>query len=390
MDAIFFMEFKGFTAMATSLARDAGIIGLTADRVRASGITVVDSVLSQASLSAHPTKAEHLGGDTWALVFGSLEDAVTFGCAVLRGFQKLVTQNAVFFLKPSLSIGLGNPKWKNGRPLDDISIATYTVADKGMPFDLVLVGDAIPGSLQYQWVIQGPETQIANVAFPLKKVDWQTTLPPKLQQTPDISVSIPPLLLDSDIIFSPSTRDAIGQLSYQQAVAHEVMAFGGPIPHDITEYLSYLRDAVLRLKSNEGFSLTTLTYIPRSEAKYGYVWLELARRVRAEYPKYFAPAVFVLPEDQLRPLSFHIYDQDIVHLGLRSFVPQRGVETMNASFLFRNRIIADRFRAEFNANWQRIGVLDDLSFYRLLQELPPLSASDKKEVMDSVNEILAP
>lgn len=390
MNAIFFMEFKGFTAMATGLARDAGSIALTAERVRASGITIVDSVLRQASLSASPVKSEHLGGDTWALVFGSLEDAITFGCAVLRGFQKLATQNAVFFLKPSIAIGIGDPKWKDGRPLDDISVATYTVADKGMPYDVILVGEAIPSSLQYNWIIQGAEARIADIELPLKKVDWQTSLPPKLLQTPDISVSIPPLLLDSDIIFSPTTRDAIGQLAYQQAAAHEVLAFGGPVPYDIVEYRSYLREAVLLLRSNRGFRLSTLTYIPRSEARYGYAWLELARRVRVECPSCFAPAAFVLPEDQLRPLSYHIYDEDIVHLGLRSFVPQRGVETMSASFLFRNRSIADRFRAEFNSNWRRIGVLDDQALSRLLQELPPLSAADKKEAMTAVHDILAP
>jgi hypothetical protein len=390
MSGILFMEFKGFTAMASDLARGTAAVGVTPERIRASGITIVESLLRQASLSAMPTKTEHLGGDTWALVFGSLDDAATYGCAILRGFQAIASRRAIFFLKPSIAVGLGEPSWKNGRPLDNMSITTYQVADKGKPYELVLVGEAIPASLQYPWVKQGEETIVAGVDLPLKCLDWQGSMPPRLAETEDVVIAIPPLLLDSEIIFSPTTRDAIGRLSSQQAVAQEVLAFGGPVPYDVPEYAAYLRDAIKRLRSGQDFALSTLTYIPGSEARYGYAWLELARRVRVECPNRFAPSAFILSGEQLRPLSYHVYDKDIVHLGLRSFVPQRGVETMSASFLFRNLSVADRFRAEFSQNWRRVGALDDDSFARLLQEFPSLSPVEKKDAMTAVEAILAP
>jgi hypothetical protein len=341
------MEFKGFTGMATDLSRGTSVIGITPERIRASGINVVQELISQASLSVTPEKNEHLGGDTWALVFKSLGDALLFACAILRGFHTIASRRAVFFLKPSIAIGVGNPKWKSGRPLDDVSITTYRVADKGAPYDLVLVGDAIPTSLQYEWVKHANDTSISGIEVPLKRVDWQASIPPGLKETNDIPVSIPPLLLDSEVIFSSTRRDALEMLSSQEESAKQVLAFGGPVAYDVPEYADYLKAAVRRLRTRSDLMLTTLTYIPELEAKYGYVWLELARRMHIEHPSRFAPAAFFLSGTQLRPLSYHVYDAEVVHFTLRSFVPQRGVEALSASFLFRNSSIAERFRAEF-------------------------------------------
>jgi hypothetical protein len=389
MSAIFFMEFKGFTAIATDLARGTTDVGITPERIRASGIIVVEELLRQASHSASPEKSEHLGGDTWALVFNSLGDAITFGCSILRGFRAVASGKAVFFLKPSIAIGVGDPKWKNGRPLDNVSITTYRVADKGRPYELVLVGDAIPMSLQYQWVKHVGDTEVSGVDIPLKRLDWQASIPPGLIETPDIVLTIPPLLLDSEMIFSPTRRDALGILASQEGSAQKALAFGGPVAYDIPEYAEYLRGAVVRLRTRSDFSLSTLTYIPESEAKYGYAWLELARRMRIECRSRFAPAAFFLPSTQLRPLSYHVYDDEIVHFILRSFTPQRGVEAMSSSFLIRNASVAERFRAEFIQNWQRVGPLDDSSFSRLVEGLPSLSAADKSEAMAAVEAILA-
>lgn len=388
MSALFFMEFKGFTALATDLARSTDSIGITPERIRASGISIVQELIAQASLSVSPEKNEHLGGDTWALVFRTLEGSLLFACALLRGFQNVASRKAVFFLKPSIAIGVGEPKWKNGRPLDDTSITTYRVADKGTPYDLVLVGEAIPLSLQYQWVKHGENTSVSGVELPLRRVDWLKSTHPGIVETIDIPVSIPPLLLDSEVIFSSSWRDALGMLSSQETSARQVLAFGGPAAYDVPEYAAYLRGAVYRLKTRSDLMLSTLTYIAESEARYGYVWLELARRLQIEYPNRFAPAAFFLPKTQLRPLSYHVYDGEVVHFLLRSFVPQRGVEALSASFLFRNPSIGERFRAEFSQSWQRVGLLDDSSFTRLI-EVCRLTAAEKKDAMSVVDEIWA-
>ena len=106
------------------------------------------------------------------------------------------------------------------------------------------------------------------------------------------------------------------------------------------------------------------------------------------YPKRFAPSVFLLKNDQLRPLSYHVYDGEVVHMGIRSYVPQRGVDTMSASILIRNKEIATKFRDEFLSNWKSTGLLDDKSYARILGQLNVIGDADRRDANQAVEECL--
>jgi hypothetical protein len=383
------LEFKGFTAMATILAKETEDIGISAERIRAAGITVVESVLNEVTQSWIPLQREHLGGDTWALVYNDVEEAIASSCIILKSILKMATEKAVYFLKPKIAIGVGSPSWKNGRPLDDASILAYRVADNGKSYCCYLVEDAINVSRQYNWVKLGENTTVINVDARLQLVDWQNSIAPGIVELSGFNAAIPLLLLDNEIIFSRDTKDAIKIIRRYQKCANTFLAFGGPVPYDIPEYREYLLESIQRIRNDENLRLTILTYLPLNELKYCYFWVELMRRLSINYPDRMACAAYVLPDGQLRPQTFHIYDTDTVFIGLRTFIPHRGLESMTSSITFRNVKIAQLFKNEFMGNYRKIGLLDDAKMASLLSQLGPVDNNTKRAALAAVEELLS-
>jgi len=193
--AIVFLELKGFSAMATQLARDMESIGFTPARVRAAGIHIVRTTLDHIQLQFPPEQQLHLGGDTWFFSYAKLEHAAIFSVGLLRAILDLATSRGIFFLKPSMAIGWGTPQLLGERVLDDESIHTYKTADTGMPFTLKLVGEARQLSASLTWLlVSSPREEDAPL------VDWQSSITPGAQAL-HTEVAVPSLLLDSEIIY---------------------------------------------------------------------------------------------------------------------------------------------------------------------------------------------
>ena len=113
------------------------------------------------------------------------------------------------------------------------------------------------------------------------------------------------------------------------------------------------------------------------------------RRLAIEHGGRFAPSVFLLNDDQLLPLSYHVYDNEIIHMGLRSFIPQRGTETMNAAIMIRNQEIALRLRADFMTNWKKFGPLTDSQYSNIINQLGEIGPEVKKEAIEAVNKLIS-
>jgi len=385
--SILMLEFKGFTRMTTQMAYDMESTGITPERIRASGISIVQEVISRAKKVSPPTNSSHIGGDTWAFEFQTLEEAVTFGWMLLRTFLGLATNQAVFFLKPSLALNMGRPKWQDGRFLDDTSIETYQVADKGRPYHFYVLGEAIGPLSDIQWVRFAPPPKNLSCKAEVRILDWQSMVPPNAPRTeapPDIH--LPSLLLDNEVLYANTPAEAVQNIIRQQSRAHSVISFGGPVPYDIPMYREYLNATFSMLRSGYPCQWTVLSYLPVFEARYSFAWLEICRWLSSNWPQSFAFAAFIIPGDQPRPFSFHIYDDEVIHIGLRSFSPQRGAPTMNSAIMFRNGRIASRFREEFMENWRRIGPLDKEKYERISSQFSCLTQEEKEEILTAVRE----
>src|SRR5207253_47390 len=119
-------------------------------------------------------------------------------------------------------------------------------------------------------------------------------------------------------------------------------------------YRAYLRNSIALVQEPAGPSFAILSYIPLNEPESSFTWLELCRRLSIQHHTRFSFRAFAIPEGQLRPFSFQVFDDDSVHLGLRSYSPQKGTPTMSSAVMFRNREIAARFKGEFIENWRSL------------------------------------
>ncbi len=382
-------EIKGFAALATSLAQAMEEVSVTPERVRASAIAIINSTAAECSERYRPTHSAHIGGDTWYFQFSQLETALRFGWAFLRRCHRLATENGLFYIKPSIALAVGEPKLSDGRFLDDESIGAYRLADSGKPFCFYVHQSAVQAVSGSPWFKLKPTTASAANEGQTHLASWQDVIPPDMERDEAIEVSLPTLLLDSEVIYSRSAQEAINNILRQQATAQSVCAFGGPVPLDVPLYKAYIRDTLACLRRTDGPKFSVLSYIPQNEPSSSYAWLELCRRLSIRYTDRFAFSAFAIPEGQLRPFSYQVFDQATIHLGLRSYSLQFGTPMMSSAIMIRNRSIAERFYGEYVENFRKTGGLADDTAGRIISSLHGLSAAIKRECMDRVEDLLS-
>jgi hypothetical protein len=379
--ALLVIEFKGFTEMATVLAEGAASAGVTPELVRASGIEIVDQVLTCARAASLPLQMKHIGGDSWFLEFEDLEEAVRFGVTFLHRLSAM-TKSGIFFLKPSLAIGVGVTKWKGGRPIDNTSITGYKIADKGDPFRLIVFGPEAAVVKSWTWVTtedwQSRDSAGASILWQYAGIEEQAD--------PGRPLDLPATLIDGEMLYVTNTEDTIRSIVKRQAQSTEVYAFGGPIP--LTgHYRQYLLETVRLLRSPWKGRITLLTYLIAKEALVARCWIELCRQLTALHPDKLSFAAYLLPKGHPRPTAFHLYD-DLVYFGLRSYHPHLKRSTMSGGVMFRHSRIASHFRDDFLEKWREVGPSTEKSLLSLSRRLSTTSPPDAQSVSRSVEGLL--
>ena len=382
-------EIKGFGVLSTELAKAMDEVAVTPERVRASAINIINTAVSVCSKRNTPTHSAHIGGDTWYFQFGEIESALRFGCSFLHHCRLLVTEKGLFFIKPSIALAIGEPKLSDGRFLDDESIGAYRLADGGKPFHFYIHTNAIPTVSGVGWFSLKPSDSGQLHGLEASIAAWQDSMPPDIADEQALDISLPTLLLDSEVIYSQSAQEAIGNIIRQQSTSKNVCAFGGPVPLDVPFYASYLRDTLACLKRDDGPKISVLSYIPQNEPVASYAWLELCRRLSIRYSDRFTFSAFSIPEGQLRPFSYQIFDQTTVHLGLRSYSMQKGTPTMSSAIMIRNKNIAERFHGEYVENYRNIGVITEKTLGEIISSLNGLTSTTKNECMSRIETLLA-
>lgn len=389
MQAIMLIEFKGFSQIPDVLSKDMSHIGVTSDRTRSSIIYLINNLIDGLSLNIRPLNNK-LIGDTWCLTFKSIEEGVLFGCNLLRSIFKLVHEKALFYLKPTIALNYGNPKFHKTSFLDSDSIAAYRIADSGKPFNFYIVDKAIPLAQRRSDFIM---RHLANdIKLPIDKevliLDWLNYSP----NDANIIISeffIPTLLLDSEIIYTRNKLEAIQAIRQQQNSSRSIAAFGGPVPLEDTDYSNYIGDVLQSLKNDRNQNWTLCSYLPLNEPIDSFSWLEFCRKLSLKYPSRFSFTAFSIPAGQLRPISYHIYDNHTIHIALRSYSPSTGLQVLGSSIIFGSQEVARRFESEFTSTLTRVGPLDNTKYIQLFRKFSSqLKQKDLSEVNETIDLLL--
>ena len=384
MIPILVMEFRGFSKMATEMSFEIARLGISPARIRASAIEIVRKAVAECAPSDEFANRMHLGGDTWYWTSPDIKEAYHFGLRIIRYLFRLSNESGLYYLKPSIALGFGEPKFKGERFLDDDSIKSYLVSDNGSSFVYFAVGAAIPElrAIGDVPLIEPPPKYASDPN--IRAIDWQIATvdgdEPELKP-----IEIPALLLDSEVRYADSTQSAVAGLTRYQKENDTAQIFGGPVPLNEELYLEYVKQTVSLLKTKIGARFTVLSYLPVNETHSSITWLELCRKLSILYRDRFAFAAFTIPEGQLRPISFHVYGNQILHIGLRAYSAHRGTATMSSSITFRNTKIAERFSSDFIENFRKVGPLDDFRYSRLVASLPVVDGNVKASILRTVD-----
>ncbi|MFA5905259.1 MAG: hypothetical protein WC836_15100 [Desulfobacula sp.] len=383
MQAITVIELKGFTELSDSLAFKMDEVSLTTERVRVGTIDLVRNLIGKLK-ETFPTNEDHyIGGDTLFITFNDIDVAIEFSIFLLKGCLDLVNNKGLYYLKPSVCVGYGELKTQDARFFDNTSIKTYRAADKGYPFTLWVAGAEIVNHVKQssKFIIE----KFANEE--LVKLRWREySAPDGLFSLPEIN--IPTLLLENEIIFSNSPEDAVSKIINYQNTAKSIYAFGGPIPSDIAYYSNYLNDTINLVTSDKTKNWNIISYLDFNDKKSCYYWLELARRLSILNPENYNFTAYIIPKNVLMPFSYQIYDEEIVHLGLRSYSLKLNRATMNASIIFKSKRIAERYTNEFIESYRKLGKFSDTDFTYLITKLGAIEGTIRKEGLELVEKLM--
>lgn len=342
--AILVAELKGFSALASELARRVEGIGITPERIRNAARTHIANAIIAAETSTDliPLQSMRIGGDTWYFTFLTVDDAVTFGAVFLSAILELSITGGLYYLKPSVAVNYGFPRLSGDSFLDDDSINAYRTADQGEPFCFSVLP---PAEARLSDDIKKYITKVEKNGSISIEFDWRNLCAEMVPTGITASLHISALLTDNDVVHFSSNREVVHQITIQQRRASAIRVFGGAIPCEDEEYLHYAKAAVKLIRTKE-VECVVQNYFNSKPSPSNYAWLRACERLAREYPKRFAYSAYKLPDDVVRPIAYHLYD-DTVFLFLRRYNEIRDSVSMAGSILIRNAKLSQQLREHF-------------------------------------------
>jgi len=379
MQAILAIELKGFTQIADTLAFKMENLELTPERIRVSTIEIIKNLITTLTEKYVSNESHYIGGDTFFITFSNFETSLKFASEFLYSCKDLVLEKGLYYIKPNLCIGWGEIKTEGARFYDNTSINAYRTADKAPPYSLWIIGkDTISQFNKLDKYIIKSEKDENTV-----EIEWRNII----DEVPNLpEIKIPTLLLENEIVFSNSAADSLSKIISFQNEAKSIYAFGGPIPFENAENSVYLKEVIRDIRS-EDKKWVIISYLEKKDAASSYYWLELARRLQNLHPNNYTFTAYIIPEKTLIPFSYQIFDNKIVHLGLRSYSLEQNRATMNAAILFKSSRIAERYKDEFTENYRQLKKFTDKDFSILISELGeinPMIVRECNKVIDSL------
>lgn len=82
-----------------------------------------------------------------------------------------------------------------------------------------------------------------------------------------------------------------------------------------------------------------------------YVWLRVCERLVKQFGEHFVYSAYLLPEDAIRPIAYHIYD-DVAMLFLRRYQESNNMVSMGSSIVIKNSELATQLRDHFKEGFK--------------------------------------
>lgn len=353
MHGVVVIELKGFAEISGPLSYRMDKIGLRDTQIKLKYRNIVNGLIAKSGENFPPINYKEIGGDTWVIQLNDIDEALHCASHILRLAYEQVVKSGLYYIKPVVAVGEAKPVFEGDRFLDNETISIYRVADSGEPFALYVIN--APQETKYVTSIDlNDKLEKLSKEVEISEVDWKYYNFSHKDLALEDTFYLSSLLHDNDIALFQTSHESLSKFSELQHKSKKIFAFGGAVKYNSQHFDEYVR-SMFSLFSTKDVKCYVLTYLDKHNSAINtYYWLSLCKLFLEEYPAKFVFGFYEIEIDKVKPLSFHIYDEEFVHLVLRSYQPAEDTHTMSSSVLINNTLLARKFTDEFLENFRKV------------------------------------
>jgi len=353
MKGIAIIELKGFSEAANSLVYRMEKIELKDTQIRLKYRNIIDSIILKSSTVFKSSQIKKIGGDTWVIEYDNIDTAIRSASHILQITYNEVIKTGLYYLKPVVSVGEANSIFEGERFMDIETTNIYRIADCGEPFALYIIEPAAEQENIIELTVNPKLTDLQKV-LKIHELDWRKFNFSEMELGFQSSFYLSSLLHENDIAFFKSNVETFDRFIELQDQSNLIYAYGGPIRFRNSSYDKYAK-SIFRLFNTRDCKCYVLTYIdPNNNETNNYYWLRLCQIFIREFPGKFTLSLYEVDTSKVKPLAYHIYDQEYIQLVLRNYNPSENESIMSSSILIRNKLLSEKFINEFLENFRKL------------------------------------
>lgn len=387
MKGIVIIELKGFSEAAASLVYRMEKIELKDTQVKLKYRNIIDSIVVKSTTLLNATQIKRIGGDTWVLVYENIETAIKSASHILQITYNEVVKTGLYYLKPVVSVGEANIVFEGERFIDNETINIYRVADSGEPFALYII-EPLPEQDNTIDLTINPKLSELQKSIRFSELDWRKLTFSENEVEFESSFYLSSLLHENDIAFFKSNKESFDKFIELQDQSKLIYAFGGPIRFRNGEYDKYAK-SIFRLFKTKDCKCYVLSYIdPDNNLRNNYYWLRLCQTFVRDFVGKFTFSFYEVDTSKIKPLAYHIYDEEYIQLVLRNYNPSENESIMSSSILLRNSLLAEKYINEFLENFRKVKNETSETLEKYLSQIG-LSLAEKEEIDNHIQKLSA-
>lgn len=378
MKGIVIIELKGFSEAASSLIYRMEKIELKDTQVKLKYRNIIESIVAKSSTLFKAIQVKRIGGDTWLIEYDNRETAIKSASHILQITYNEVIKTGLFYLKPVVSVGEANTVFEGERFIDKETINIYRVADSGEPFALYIIGplQELDNTIE---LTTNPKLTELGKSISFTELNWRGISFNKNESEFESSFYLSSLLHENDIAFFKTNKESFDKFIELQDQSKLIHAYGGPIRFGNSDYDKYAK-SIFKLFKTKDCNCYVLSYIdPNSNLHNNYYWLRLCQIFIKDYLGKFTFSFYEVDTSKVKPLSYHIYDEEYIQLVLRNYNPGENESIMASSILIRNKLLAENYINEFLENFRRVKNETQNSLEDYLSKIA-LSSEEKEQI----------
>lgn len=386
---IIIIELKGFSEIATSLLYRMEKIKLKETQIRLKYRNIICDIINKSAGLHNYIEIKEIGGDTWYITYKNMRTALESAYYIMHLAYQEVIKTGLFYIKPVIAVGEASPVFEGARFVDNDSINIYRIADFGDPFSLYVYNYTTIKDIN---IVNEPlNSKLIDLKqrIEFQEIDWKSKSYTDEQLTLSSSFYLSSLLPENDIAYFQTIEESYARFIELQNESKNIHIYGGCVKYKDEISDEYVK-SIFELFQNKQSKSHVICYIdPKYSKINSYYWLRISQILSETFPDRYIFSFYEIDMKKVKPLSYHIYNEEYVLINLRDYSPQINKTTLNSSVLIRNQVLAKRFIVEFLENFRNIRYSGNVNakINKYIQSIK-ISEKKKKEIDHNISSLI--